>query len=139
MQSIATQLAETLAAPAAEAATLALRGLTYADRATLLPALLHAVSNSGCWVHERKSLSLTSVELRLEVQLRAIVELYSALIASGLELTRASHFDLTGHCMLRKYSPLPTEIGRVLQVRLEITFLEDSELFTLKPREASRA
>ena len=114
--------------PASGANNLSLKSFTYQDRRIILPALADAMNHSGCWVLERKALSLTQMGCRFEIQLRSVLELYSALIAAGLELTRGSHIDLTALCTLRQHNPTPADLGRVVDIRLEISFLEELDL-----------
>ena len=114
--------------PASGANNLSLKSFTYDDRRLILPAVTDAMNNSGCWVLERKPLSLTTLQITFEIQLRSIIELYGALIAVGLELTRGSHLDLTGLCTLRRHNPSPATLGRVLSIRLEVSFLEELDL-----------
>jgi len=101
------------------------RSFTYDDRRDILTALGEAMNRCGCWLLERKALSTTQMEYRFEVQLHSAVDLYIALIECGLELTRASHLELTELCMLRKHNQSQCELRRVIHVRLEISFLED--------------
>lgn len=116
-----------IAAPSAFAPTLEIRSFSYDDRAAILAALAQQMANSGCWLLDRKSLSLSQVEYYFELQLRSIFDLYSGLIVAGLELTRASHLDLTSLCTMCKHNPSPAELGRVVTVRLEVSFLMDVE------------
>ena len=109
-------------------ALLGLAAFSYEDRRDILPALSEAMSLCGCWLLERKPVSLTQMEFRFELQLHGIVELYAALIAAGLELTRASHLELTGLCTVRKHGRASTRLSSVVTVALEVTFLEEITL-----------
>jgi hypothetical protein len=104
---------------------LVLQTFCYDDRRTVLPALTEALGNCGCWVLERNAPSATQVALRFELQLRSALDLYSALMGSGLELTRAGHLGLTGLCTVRKHRRRHPSPFRVVEVRLEIKFLEE--------------
>jgi len=106
---------------------LAVRGFSYEDRRELLPALAEALTASGCWLHDRKAVSLAQMEYRFEMPLRSAVELYSGLVGCGLELTRNSHMELTGLCTLRRHNSRPQQLGRVIGVRLEVNFVEEIE------------
>jgi hypothetical protein len=112
---------------------LELRGYSYDERRHILPAVTEVVSSGGCWLRERRILSFTQIEFYFEMQLRGALDLYSALIGAGLELTQPSHSELTGLCTVRRHDGrLRQHIGRVVSVRLEVSFLEDSE-FDLSP------
>jgi hypothetical protein len=111
--------------------SLNIQSFSYADRNSILPNLTTAMNDCGGWVLDRKNLSPTTIEFHLEIHPRSIVDLYAALIASGLELTRAGHLALTALCTCRKNSAGPTERGHVVSIRLEISFLEDMTLQSL--------
>ncbi len=75
--------------------------------------------------------SFSQVEFFFEMQLRSALEIYSALVGAGLELSQASHAELTGLCTMRRHKhALRARPGRVLSVRLEVSFLEESEFDT---------
>ena len=108
----------------AETPTVELRGHSYADYRLVVPSLLDAVAACGCWVLEQRALSPTMTELRLEVQLRSVFELYSSLISAGVELTRDSHTRMSGLCTVRDHNPRQAKRRRILTIRLELSFLE---------------
>ena len=97
------------------------------------------MANAGCWILDRKQLSPSELEIHFEIQLRAALELYTGLITVGLELTRASHLDLTGLCTLRKHRPSPASLGGLVHVRLAISFLEELDLQSVLLPGAARA
>ena len=108
-----------------------LQGYSYQDRQGLLPTLTTAFTHCGGWVLERKTTSATAMEFRIEIQLQGIVELYSSLVATGVELTRGTHDTLTALCTSRKHIALSTQPSRLLAIRLELNFLEDVTLHSL--------
>jgi hypothetical protein len=108
-----------------------IQGFSYEERQGLLPTLTSALADCGGWILDRKTLSPTTMEFRLEIQLRAAVDLYSAILAAGLELTRAGHLGLTHLCTCRKNLSTPADLGQVVALRIEITFLEDATLQSL--------
>lgn len=111
--------------------SLDLQGFSYDDRASVLPVLLSALADSGGWVLDRRTMSASAVELRVEVQLRSIVDIYGSVIAAGLELTRSSHLALTDLCTCRKNVATAADLGQIITLRLEISFLEDLTLHSL--------
>jgi hypothetical protein len=108
--------------------SLDIQGFSYEERHGLLPILTAAFADSGGWILERKTLSPSTMEFRLEIQLRAVVDLYSSILASGLELTRGGHLGLTHLCTCRKNLCTPADLGQVVAIRIEISFLEDATL-----------
>jgi len=119
--------------------TVDLHGYSYLDRQGLLPQLVTSFTNCGGWILERKTTSATKIEFRLEIQLRGIVDLYSSLVSSGVELTRNTHALLTDLCtcrhnLSRTVDPAAAArypAGQVLTIRLEVNFLEDVTLHSL--------
>jgi hypothetical protein len=111
--------------------TLDLHGYFYGDRANLLPQLTLALTHCGGWVLERRTMSPTMMELRFELQLSEVVELYGALAGLGLELTRDAHTLLTDLCTCRKHSRRASYGMQVLTLRLEIRFMADVTLHSI--------
>jgi len=110
--------------------SLDIQGFTYEQRHGLLPMLTAAFSNCGGWMLDRKTLSPTHMEFRVEIQLRCILEFYAAVVATGVELTRAGHQSLTELCS-RRHLRLASELGQVVTIRLELNFLDDVTLHSL--------
>ena len=73
--------------PASGLQTLALQSFSYEARRVILPALSEALTHCGCWLSERKVKSTSQIEFVFELQHRLVLDLYSALIGVGLELT----------------------------------------------------
>jgi hypothetical protein len=111
--------------------TLDLHGYSYQDRQGLLPSLTKAFNHCGGWVLDRKTLSASSMEFKLEIQLRGVIELYGSLVAAGVELTRTTHATLTGLCTCRQHVAQVGEPNQVICIRLELNFLEDVTLHSL--------
>jgi hypothetical protein len=108
-----------------------IQGFSYAERPQVLHQLGRAISECGAWVQDRRSVSPATMEIQLEIQSRGVMDLYAALVASGLELTRDGHLALTSLCTSRKNSVGAIERRKIIAVRLEITFLEDATLQSL--------
>ena len=108
-----------------------LQGYSYQDRQGLLPSLTSAFTQCGGWVLERKTTSASTMEIRFEIQLNAIVQLYAALAETGVELTRSTHDTLTGLCISHKHLGNSCHLSQVLTLRLELSFLEDVTLHSL--------
>jgi hypothetical protein len=111
--------------------TVDLQAFSYQDRQGLLPSLTSAFANCGGWVLERKTLSPNSVEFSFEIQLSGIVELYSSLVSTGVELTSLAHTTLTDLCTCRYHLQRVAQTGRVISLRLSLSFLEDVTLHSL--------
>ena len=111
--------------------SLDIQGFSYEERHGLLPTLTTAFAECGGWVLERKTLSPSVMEFRLEIQLRAAVDLYASIVASGLELTRAGHLSLTELCACRRHQAATADVNSVVSIRIEISFLDDMTLHSL--------
>jgi hypothetical protein len=110
---------------------LEIQGFSYEERQGLLPHLTSALAECGGWVLCRRPLSPSMTEIRFEIQFRSIVDLYASIVSSGLELTRAGHLALTDLCTCRRNSASQSDLGQVVTIRLEISFLEDVTLHSL--------
>ena len=108
--------------------SLDIQGFSYEERHGFLPTITSAFADCRGWILDRKTLSPSTMEFRVEIQLRAVVELYSSIIASGLELTRSGHLGLTHLCTCRKNFSTPTDLSQIVTIRIEISFLEDATL-----------
>lgn len=110
--------------------TVQIQGYSYAERQGLLPVLTRAVAQCGGWVLDRKMLSDSTLEIRVEVELRAALDLYAGMVAAGLELTRTGHMALTELCLCLKHVPL-LDATQLITIRVEISFLEEANLHSL--------
>lgn len=108
-----------------------IQSFSYEERQGLLPNLTSALADCGGWVLCRRPLSPNMTEIRLEIQLRSILDLYASIVSSGLELTRSGHLGLTSLCNCRKNLTTATDLGQVVTIRLEISFLEEITLQSL--------
>lgn len=108
-----------------------LQTFCYEERAAVLPLLTNSFADCGGWVLDRKTLSPTTIQFRIEIQLRAVLDLYAAILATGIELTRPAHLALTDLCTCRKHLHTSAELGQIIALRLEISFLDDVTLHSL--------
>ena len=106
-----------------------LQAHTYEERHGMMPALTTAVSHCGAWIVERKTISSKSMELRIEVELQMIVELYATMLAAGIELGRDGHQALADMCTCRKH--MQADQRTLLTIQMEISFLDDVTLHSL--------
>ena len=117
--------------------SLEILGFTYEQRQRLLPDITAVLGNCGGWIVERKTLSPTNMEFRVEIQLRDVLDLYAAIVATGLELTRSGHETFTELCTRRKHMRITAELGQIVTIRLEISFLDTITLHSLLASGAS--
>ena len=117
--------------PMTSMTSLEIQSFSYDERSGVLPGLITSLADCGGWVLDRRTLSPSMIELKIEVQLRSILDLYSSIVAAGLELTRSSHIALTDLCTCRRNLTSLTDLGQVMTVRMEISFLEEITLHSL--------
>ena len=108
-----------------------IQAFTYEQRHGLLQELVSVCTNCGGWILDRKTLSPTHMEFQIEIQLRAILDLYAAILSTGVELTRSGHEILTELCIRRKHLDITADLGQIVGIRLEIAFLDDISLYSL--------
>jgi hypothetical protein len=111
--------------------SLDIQSFSYAERSGLLPTLITGFADCGGWVLDRRTLSPSAVEFRIEIQLRSIVDFYASILSSGLELTRSGHLGLTELCTCRQHLSHSVDLGQIVAIRIEISFLEDVTLHSL--------
>jgi len=128
MQPFLSKLPAPRAEPAPDARNLLLQSFSYEGRRVILPALADAMTHCGGWLLERKAVSITQIDFIFEIQQRAMLDLYSALVEAGLELTRGSHLELTSLCAMLRHSSTSAARRRVVHVILEVSFLEELDL-----------
>src|ERR1700738_4417215 len=59
-----------------------IQSFSYQERSAVIPLLTNSFANCGGWVLERRTLSTTTVEFRLEIQLLAVLDLYAAILSA---------------------------------------------------------
>jgi hypothetical protein len=104
---------------------------SYQDRTAVLPQLTTTFADCGGWVLDRKTLSPTAIQFRIEIQLRSVLDLYTAILSAGIELTRGAHLSFQDLCTCRQHLRSSAELGQVLTLRIEISFLDDITLHSL--------
>lgn len=109
--------------------SLDIHGYSYSDRSNIMLSLTDSLTDSGAWITDRNTVSASITELCFEIQLGCVLDLYTALIANGLELTRAGHLAMTD--LWTCHNNLETHSGDIITVRLEISFLEEVTLQSL--------
>jgi len=109
---------------------LQIQSYSYDDRQNVVPVLMHAVTRSGGWVCERKTLSPMTLEFRVEIELTGILDLYAGIIGSGLEMTRSGHKALTEMCMFRRHPKL-LDPAQTIMLQMEVSFLQEANLDSL--------
>lgn len=106
---------------------LEIQGFTYSERHRTVPELTLSAGRCGGQVLGSRVCSKARMEFEVEIPLDGAVEFYLSMMAAGVELTRRAHLALHDLCTCRKHSRSEAELGRVVEVRMEITFLAEKK------------
>jgi hypothetical protein len=108
-----------------------IQGYSYDPRETILPLLTRVLTNCGAWIQDRRSVSASTCEITLEIELRFVLDLYAGLITAGIELTRSNHLALTDLCTCRLHFAGKPESRQIVNLRVEVSFLQEETLHSL--------
>ena len=111
--------------------SLDIQAFTYEQRHDLGARLTAAFANCGGWVVECKMLSPDSMVFHVEIRLRGVLDLYAAIVGTGVEPTRAGHETFTELCLRSRHMGRMAALGQIIAIRLEIAFLDDKTLHEL--------
>jgi hypothetical protein len=75
-----------------------MKGVSNADPSRLVQTLTGAILGCGGWVLSRGANDTGCVSLLFEFERRACVDIYSLLIAAGVELSQSGHIRFTELC-----------------------------------------
>jgi len=92
-----------------------MKAIALEDPANLVKALTGAILGSSGWILSRGANDTGTVSMLFEFERRACVDIYSALIGAGLELSQSGHIRLTELCQCTRSnrSDCGTEIASV--------------------------
>lgn len=77
---------------------LQMRALSAEDPVHLVQSLTGAILGCGGWVLSRGANDTGTISLLFEFERRICVEIYTVLVAAGLELNQAGHIQFTEFC-----------------------------------------
>ncbi len=109
---------------------LQLRATTFEEPTRVIQCLTGAILGSGGWVLSRGADDRGVINMLFEFERQACVEMYTVLIAVGLELSQLAHLRFTELCQCTRSHF--DEIGNeIVSVDLEIrSYNSDAELST---------
>jgi hypothetical protein len=99
-----------------------MKAVSIEEPARLVQTLTGAILGCGGWVLSRGSNDTGTVSLLFEFERQACVEIYSVLIAAGLELSRSGHIRFTELCQCTRSHPQDCG-AEIASVDLEIQTL----------------
>lgn len=88
-----------------------------------MPELGVAIDHAGGWLLERRTVSARALELKLEVTLPCLQDLYAAFVAVGVELSRDSHRAIAQRVSCDLHMRPGPGIASILLMFIELHFL----------------
>jgi hypothetical protein len=94
---------------------LELTAVSAVDPSQLVRVVTGAILGCGGWVLTRSTTDSGRVTILFEFERQACVEIYTVLIASGIELSRSGHLRMTElcHCTRNQLAECGTEIASI--------------------------
>lgn len=109
------------------------KAVSTEDPSRLVRLLTGAILGCGGWVLSRGATDSGSINMLFEFERQACLDIYSVLIAAGVELSPTGHMRLTSLCQCTRSNG--NDCGReIASVDLEIQTFPP---FTKEPRQAS--
>ncbi len=99
-----------------------LQAVSAVDPSKLLRLLTGAVLGCGGWVLSRSESDIGTISLLFEFERQACVDIYSVLVAAGVELSQAGHVRLTEFCQCTR-DRSSSCAGEIASIELEIQTL----------------
>ncbi|HXS75359.1 MAG TPA: hypothetical protein VN753_04215 [Terracidiphilus sp.] len=81
---------------------LQMRAISNEEPSRLVKAVTGAILGCGGWMLSRSATDNGLIDMLFEFERRSCLEVYTALVASGLELGRAAHLQFTELCLCTK-------------------------------------
>jgi hypothetical protein len=98
-----------------------MRGISTAEPGRLMKALTGAILGCGGWVLNRGRSDSGALNFLFEFERGTCLDIYSMVIAAGVELSRNAHLRFTELCQLASLDP--TCAREIVSVDLEIQIL----------------
>jgi hypothetical protein len=123
MSHAAPMVSRQVASP--EGWSIQMRAISMGDPVDLLDTLSNAILDCGGWILSRSANDSGIVNMLFEFERQACIDIYSTVVAAGLELSQSSHIRFTElcHCTIFQTDEHASE---VVGIDLEIqTFSKD--------------
>jgi hypothetical protein len=95
------------------------RGFSWEEPDRLVQTLTGAILGCGGWVLSRGASDTGSVNLLFEFERRICIDIYSVLVAAGVDLTQTGHLRFTELCQCTVLNP-GAYGGEIASVDLEV-------------------
>jgi len=104
-----------------------IHGYCRTEQEELRAQLVQLVTEHHGWILEDKLLSPTAYQLRFEVALYDIVEVYAAFQQTGVHLTPSAHRALTEMCLCQKHLAEEMDV-QIVTIEMHVTSLEEESI-----------
>jgi hypothetical protein len=102
-----------------------MRAISAEEPSRLVQSLTGAILGCGGWVLSRGADDVGTVNMLFEFERSACVDIYSILVAAGLELSQSGHIRFTELCQCTRSQP-PDRGTEIASIDLEVqTFPEE--------------
>lgn len=98
---------------------LQIKAIAVAEPSRLVQSLTGAILGCGGWVLSRGTSDSGTINLLFEFERQACVDIYSVLIAVGLELSQSGHIRFTELCQCTR-NQSPNRGAEIASIELEI-------------------
>lgn len=114
-----------------------MRATTLEEPLRLIPTLTGAILGSGGWILSRGANDSGLINMLFEFERQSCVDMYTVLIAAGLELSQLAHLRFTELCQCTR-SHHEDRGGEIVSVNLEIhSFPVDARVVGRRSSEAA--
>lgn len=96
-----------------------MRAISQEEPSRLVKTVTGAILGCGGWVLSRSATDSGLIDMLFEFERQSCLEIYTALVASGLELGRTAHLQLTELCQCTKMAQRDCS-EEIVSVDLEI-------------------
>ena len=107
--------------------SIAIHGYSALQSPKLQIRLVDHIVDSKGWVLEEKQVSSVAYQIRFEVEMDNVVEMYSALQHAGVQFPRTSQRTFTEMCLCNKFSSDP-DLMQILTITLRVGTLHEENL-----------
>jgi hypothetical protein len=115
---------------------LQMKAVSIEEPGRLVQTLTGAILGCGGWVLSRGANDTGTINMLFEFERNACVEIYSLLIAAGLELSQSGHLRFTELCQCTRSSRVDCG-AEIASIDLEIQTFPVDTMDTLRPSQAA--
>ena len=115
---------------------LQMRAVSIEEPGRLVQTLTGAILGCGGWVLSRGANDTGTINMLFEFERHACVEIYSVLIAAGLELSQSGHLRFTELCQCTRNSRVDCG-AEIASIDLEIQTFPVDTMSSLYPSQAA--